>query len=176
MGGWIVLKLALDHPEMVDRVVIYDAAGIRHQVTGGAGSFHPTDGASLQRLADAMEPHAKPLPEFVRRDVLRLMAENQWIVDRNMASMQTGKDLLDDRLGSLTEPLLIVWGGDDRLLPLEVGEKLHALDPQSEMDIVQGCGHLAPKTCSVRVAAATADFLKANPVPVGGVRMLTKMR
>jgi len=28
----------------------------------------------------------------------------------------------------------------------------------------------------VRVAAATADFLKANPVPVGGVRMLTKMR
>ena len=24
MGGWIVLRLALDHPEMFDRVVVYD--------------------------------------------------------------------------------------------------------------------------------------------------------
>jgi pimeloyl-ACP methyl ester carboxylesterase len=54
--------------------------------------------------------------------------------------------------------------------------QLHALDPQSELDILEGCGHLAPKTCSARVAAATADFLKANPAPMGQVRTLRKMR
>jgi pimeloyl-ACP methyl ester carboxylesterase len=176
MGGWIVLKLALDHPEMVDRVVVYDGAGQRYQIEGGEGIFHPTDGEGLQRLADLMEPHAKPLAEFVRRDVLLVMAQNQWIVDRSMRSMQTGKDLVDDRLPGITEPLLIVWGGDDRLLPLEVGEHMHALVPTSELDIVEGCGHLAPKTCSARVAAATADFLRANPVPAGGVRTLARMR
>ncbi|MEO6923492.1 MAG: alpha/beta fold hydrolase, partial [Bryocella sp.] len=31
MGGWIVLKLALDHPEMVNRVIVYDAAGLHFQ-------------------------------------------------------------------------------------------------------------------------------------------------
>ena len=175
MGGWIVLKLAVDHPELVDRVVVYDSAGLRHQVAGGTTIFHPTDGPSLQRLASLLEPHAAPIPRFVRRDALRTMAKNQWVVDRSMASMQAGKDLMDDRLGGLTEPLLIVWGSDDDLLPLALGQKMHELVPQSELDIVQGCGHLAPKTCPARVASATVDFLKADTAPKGGVRTLASM-
>ena len=176
MGGWIVLKLALDHPELVDRVVIYDSAGIHHQVAGGAQIFHPTNGAELQRLADLLEPHAKPMPEFVLRDGLRKIGEGQWVVDRSMASMETGKDLLDTRLGGLTEPLLIVWGGDDALLPLAIGQQIHALVPRSELDILQGCGHLAPKTCPDRTAAVTVDFLKANPAPLGGTYTLSRSR
>ena len=176
MGGWITLQLALDHPDLIDRVVVYDSAGLRHQVAGGPNVFHPADGAALQRLANLLEPEAKPLPRFVRRDALRSLAENQWVVDRSMASMLTGKDLLDTRLSGFTEPLLIVWGGDDDLLPLALGQKMHELVPQSELAIIAGCGHLAPKTCPARVASATADFLKANPAPSGGNRTLTLMR
>jgi pimeloyl-ACP methyl ester carboxylesterase len=176
MGGWIALKLALDHPGMVDRVVVYDSAGIRQQVVGGPQIFHPTDEVSLQHLASLLEPDAKPLPHFVLRDALKKIGRGQWVVDRSMASMQTGNDLLDTRLGGLTEPLLIVWGSDDELLPLALGQQMHTLDPQSELDVVEGCGHLAPKTCPARVAIATADFLKANPAPTGSVRTLTRMR
>jgi pimeloyl-ACP methyl ester carboxylesterase len=176
MGGWITLKLALDHPDMVDRVVVYDSAGLHHPLTGGAQVFHPTDGASLQHLVDLLEPHAKPMPLFVRRDALRRLSEGQWVVDRSMASMLIGNELLDTRLSALTEPLLIIWGSDDGLLPLSLGQQMHTLDPQSELDIVEGCGHLAPKTCPARVASATADFLKANPAPSGGVHTLATMR
>ena len=90
--------------------------------------------------------------------------------------MEGGKDLLDGRLGSLKEPLLIVWGSDDQLLPLAVGEQMHELDPQSELDILQGCGHLAPKTCPDRAAAVTVDFLKENPPPTGGTYTLSRSR
>jgi pimeloyl-ACP methyl ester carboxylesterase len=176
MGGWIALKLAIDHPDLIDRVVVYDSAGIRQQVPGGAQIFHPTDGASLQRLADLLEPHAKPLPEFVRRDVLRRMQRSQWVVDRSVASMETGTDLLDGQLGGIKQPLLIVWGSDDGLLPLSMAEKMHRLDPRSELDVVEGCGHLAPKTCPNRVAAATAAFLKQNLPVSGGTRRLAKTR
>jgi pimeloyl-ACP methyl ester carboxylesterase len=176
MGGWIVLKLALDHPEMVDRVVIYDSAGIHHQVAGGAQIFHPTNGPELQHLADLLEPHAKPMPGFVVRDALRKLGEGQWVVDRSMASMEAGKDLLDTRLGGLTEPLLIVWGSDDQLLPLSVGQQIHGLDPRSELDVLQGCGHLAPKTCPDRATAVTVDFLMENPAPTGGTYTLSRSR
>ena len=165
----------MDHPDTVDRVVIFDSARIRYQVPGGEGIFHPTDGESLQRLADMLEPHGPRLPDYVRRDALRRLAKIQDITDKEMASMETGRDLLDDRLSTLQQPLLIVWGSDDLLLPVGVGEQMHRMVPRSELDIVEGCGHLAPKTCPSRVAAATADFLKANPAPSGGVRTLSNM-
>ena len=43
MGGWISMKLALDHPEMVDRLVVYDSAGIYFPATFGPELFTPTD-------------------------------------------------------------------------------------------------------------------------------------
>jgi pimeloyl-ACP methyl ester carboxylesterase len=136
--------------------------------------FHPQTADDVNKLASALG--APPLPEFMARDALRRLQSQQWITDKAMASMAGGKDTLDGRLGGLQVPLLIVWGADDKLLPVSVGMQMHTLDPQSELDIVEGCGHLAPKMCAPRVAAATADFLKAKPAPMGQVRTLTKMR
>jgi pimeloyl-ACP methyl ester carboxylesterase len=178
MGGWVVLKLAADHPELVDRVIVYDAAGLNydpgHDLERGSRFFHPNSGTDIQSLYDLLEPHAKPIPQLVLRDLMR-HRDGQWVVDRSVTSMRTGRDVVDAALPTLAEPLLIVWGSDDKLISLGTGERMHALDPRSELDIVEGCGHLAPKTCPDRVAAATADFLKAQPAPSGQVRTLTKM-
>jgi pimeloyl-ACP methyl ester carboxylesterase len=174
MGGWISLKLALDHPELIDRVVVYDPAGLRFNLQEPRKLFEPQTTDDVQRLFSAMEPDAKPLPIFVRRDLLRAIQSYAWTIDRNLTSM-TENDLLETKLPSLTEPLLIVWGADDRLIPLSVGEEMHQLVPKSELDILAACGHLEPNRCSSRAAAATADFLKANPVAEGGVRTLQSM-
>jgi pimeloyl-ACP methyl ester carboxylesterase len=175
MGGWVTLKLALDHPELLNRVVVYDAAGMtRFQPAFGPDIFHPTDAAGLRRLALLLEPNAKPLPGFVAKDALRKFAGEQWVIDRGMAAMIGRKDAIDDRMSSFQPPLLIVWGSDDRLLPLSLGQQMQRLDPKAELDVVEGCGHLEPSGCAGRAAAATAQFLQANPAPEGGLRTLTK--
>jgi pimeloyl-ACP methyl ester carboxylesterase len=174
MGGWISLKLALDHPEMVDRVVVYGADGLKTDDPPlPANIFHPATGADVQQLYHLMEPEAKPLPGNVARDAAHRLQDIQPAIDANLASILSGKDFLNNTVGGLKQPLLIVWGGTDQLVPLADGQKLHTLVPTSELDIVEGCGHLAPSHCSGRVSAATADFLKANPVPQGGIRTLT---
>jgi pimeloyl-ACP methyl ester carboxylesterase len=174
MGGWIALKLALDHPELIDRVVVYDPAGVRFQLSEPKKLFEPQTRDDVQRLFSTMEPDAKPMPAYIRRDLLRAIQEMQWTIDRNLSSM-TENDLLNSRISSLPEPLLIVWGADDHLIPLSVGQQMHQLVPASELDILAGCGHLEPNRCSARAAQATADFLKANPVPAGSVRTLQAM-
>lgn len=175
MGGWIALKLSLDHPEMVDRVVVYDAAGLRTNMPDPGHTFEIKTPDDVNRLVAKMEPGAKPLPDFVARDAVRRFQSNQATTERNMSSMVAGKDLLDNQLAQLTEPLLIVWGSEDRLTPLAMGRTMHSLVKSSELDVVEGCGHLAPLLCDARVAAATADFLKSNPVPAGGERTLANM-
>jgi pimeloyl-ACP methyl ester carboxylesterase len=175
MGGWIALRLALDHPEVVDRVVVYDSAGLRFNLNFPPTIFHPQTTEDMQRLLTQMDPERKPEPQFVLRGIMRAKGNQQWVVDRSVASMMTGRDLLDDRLSSLSEPLLIVWGQRDNLIPLPVGERIHQLVPRSELDILEGCGHLAPAFCSRRAAQATVDFLKAEPPPAGSVRTLRNM-
>ena len=129
----------------------------------------------MDRLIGRMEPGTK-LPEHLSLDLLHTLQAEQTVVDRGVSSMMTGRALLDRSLPSLKEPLLIVWGQNDQLTPVSVGETMHGMLPNSELHILEGCGHLAPARCSARAAAATADFLKANPVLPGGVRTLTRMQ
>lgn len=175
MGGWIALKLAVDHPEVIDRVVVYDAAGLRFDLPYANTIFDPKSTDDVQRLFSQMEPTAPPIPLYVGRDMLRSMQAKQWVIDRNLSSMFKGDDLLDDKLAGLQEPLLILWGGDDRLIPLSVAQRMHQLVPRSELDVLEGCGHLAPARCAGRSSQATVDFLKATPPPEGSVRILRSM-
>ena len=49
-----------------------------------------------------------------------------------------------------SQPMLIVWGAQDELIPLSSGERMHELIPGSVLDVVDGCGHLAPSECCDR--------------------------
>ncbi len=175
MGGWVALDLAHDHPEVLDRVVIFDAAGLKFQPSYPFTVFDPKTPEDAQRLWSLMEPGRKPLPQAVREDLVRRLQAQQWVVDKNLKAMTGSTTFADAFLPTLPEPLLIVWGDKDALTPLALGQQMHQLDPHSELDIVEGCGHLAPSLCAARVAPAVADFLKSNPAPEGGVRTLADM-
>ncbi|MGD0443939.1 MAG: alpha/beta hydrolase [Edaphobacter sp.] len=168
MGGWIAMKLALDHPEMVDRLVIYDSAGIYFPATWEADLFTPNDVAGVKTLMAMLTPNPRPLPGFAAEAALRKLQGNAWVLRRSLSSMTSGKDLLDFRLYQISEPMLIVWGAKDELIPLSVGERIHQSVPQSVLNVVDGCGHLAPAECSRPVVEATVDFLQAEPPMQGG--------
>jgi pimeloyl-ACP methyl ester carboxylesterase len=168
MGGWIVMKLALDHPEMVDRLVIYDSAGVYFPATWGPELFTPADVIGVKKLIAMLTPKPRPLPGFAAEAALRKLARNAWVIRRSMTAMTNGRDLLDFRLQGITQPMLIVWGSQDELIPLTAGEAIHKRVPQSVLNIVEGCGHLAPAECPVPVVEGTVEFLKAEPPLRGG--------
>lgn len=172
MGGWIAAKLALDDPAAIDRLVLYDSAGITIQPDFPRDAFVPTDAAGLSRLMALLMPHPPRLPGFVVRASLRRLKSNSRIVQQSMDSMLSGQDLLDARIGSIAQPTLIVWGAEDRLIPISVGEAMHREIPNSVFEGVAGCGHLAPSQCPRPVLEGTIQFLKAQPPMQGGEQML----
>jgi pimeloyl-ACP methyl ester carboxylesterase len=166
MGGWVALKLTLDDPEMVDRLVVFDTAGIYFPPTFDATLFAPHDAASMFRLQTMLTPQPKPLPGFALRAAIRRLQSNGWVIQRSVASMEGGKDLLDFRVGEIKKPTLIVWGLQDKLIPMSAGASLHRLIPGSSMVVVSGCGHLAPSECSKPILHQMVRFLKSErPAP-----------
>jgi pimeloyl-ACP methyl ester carboxylesterase len=74
--------------------------------------------------------------------------------------MLAGRDASDDLLPQLKMPVLIVWGAEDRIMPLHQGEKMHSLVPQSQLEIFPDCGHLSPMQCASQVGPKVVEFVK----------------
>jgi pimeloyl-ACP methyl ester carboxylesterase len=168
MGGWVAMKLALDHPEMVDRLIVYDSAGLYFAATFGPELFTPTDPAGVRKLVAILTPKPRVIPEFAAEAMVRKLQANAWVVNRSTASMINGRDLLDFRLHDISQPMLIVWGAQDELIPLASGERIHHAVPQSVLNVFDGCGHLAPAECARPIVESTVEFLKAEPPLRGG--------
>ena len=54
--------------------------------------------------------------------------------------------------------MLIVWGSKDVLIPLSAGEAIHERVPQSVLNVIEGCGHIAPSECAGPVAEEYGGF------------------
>lgn len=176
MGGWIAMRVALDQPQRIRRLVILDSAGTRFSLTWDTSLFEPDTATKLTALDNLLMPGAAPhVPGFIQRDIFRFVGKHGWVVKRNMDSMLTGADLLDGQLGSLKMPMLIVWGKEDHLIPVSVGKRIHTAVPQSEFVVVDGCGHLAPGQCAAQVGPVFRGFLdEPSPTPGQQAEILKK--
>jgi pimeloyl-ACP methyl ester carboxylesterase len=170
MGGWIAMRVALQHPERIRRLVLLDSAGLRFKLGFDPALFQPASPTDLAALEELLVPHPRPLPGFLAMAMLRRGDDIGWVVHRSVQSMMSGEDLVDGKLGALTMPVLIGWGEEDRLIPLAVGYRLHAEILQSELDVYANCGHLAPGQCVGQVAPSVVDFLNAQPARMALVR------
>jgi len=160
MGGWIVQRVAADHPDRVARLILFNSAGLHVEPTWDTRLFTPTSAVELDKLDALLMPHPPQVPGFIAADILRVSHEHAWVMRRALDSMLTGKDATDSLLAKLKMPVLVVWGEKDRVFPLAQGEKIHSLIPQSQMEIVPGCGHLAPVQCADKLGPTVAHFLK----------------
>lgn len=159
MGGWIVMKYAAAHPHGVRRVVLLDSAGLIYD-GANAQALRPKTPEQLAHMMEILNPNPRPIPAFVARDILRVMIQGDWVIDRTLKSMFTGKDVMDGHLQELTMPVLIVWGRQDLITPIALADKLHAQIPNSTLFVVDECGHLAPTLCQNKVAPEIEKFLQ----------------
>ena len=159
MGGWISMVVATDMPQRINRLVLLDSAGLRFQPDFDPSLFTPTNLDQLHQLMRLLSPAAPAMPTFLARAFLKRAQPDAWVIRRSVDAMLTGDDLLDNKLHDLTMPVLIVWGKDDHLTPLALAYTLHAGVPGSKLQLIDGCGHLAPGLCADRIAPDMLSFL-----------------
>jgi pimeloyl-ACP methyl ester carboxylesterase len=160
MGGWIVQLVAAEAPERVARLMLFDAAGLHVTPDWDTQLFNPKTAAQLNELELLLTPRPERIPAFVAADILRISGRTGWVVDRAMASMLTGQEVTDDLLPQFKMPILIVWGEKDRILPVAQAQTMHRLAPQSQLDVVAGCGHLAPLECAPQIGPRVVAFVE----------------
>lgn len=160
MGGGIAQHVALRHPERVRRLILFDSVGVYFKPAWDVRLFTPQTHAEIDQLDALLMPHPPQTPEFIARDILRVSNQNAWIIHRALDEMSNGQDATDGRLPQLKMPVLLVWGAVDQITPPSLGETMHQLIPQSQLEMIPGCGHLAPGQCTDQIGPKVVAFLQ----------------
>lgn len=166
MGGWIAATVALDKPQVISRLMLFDSAGMEYHLSFDQAIFTPQTDEQVDQLMAVATPDPPRLPDFVKADYIRRSNRDGWVVQRALASMVSGVDNLDKRFNALKIPLLLVWGKQDVITPLSVGEAMHRAAPQSTLVVFDGCGHIAVVTCMNGMVPTVLNFLSdKDPEP-----------
>jgi pimeloyl-ACP methyl ester carboxylesterase len=168
MGGWIAMQFAVQSPERIRRLVLLDSAGMKFTPAYDLRLLAPHTMADMQALEKLLTPHPERTPAFIMRDFLRQLRAEDWVIQRTVANMMTGRELMNGKLAGVTMPVLIVWGRQDVLTPLSLAGEMRREMPQSVLAVLHSCGHVAPIECHDRVLPEIQRFLAADPpLPAG---------
>ncbi len=164
MGGWIAALLAYESPDRVRDLVIVAGGGLATRQLASMTQFQaptrPEIDAAIGRLG-------LPAAETARiSDQLESLAADDARIDRFsglMQHMSTPENRvrynLERRLPMVSSPTLVLWGTDDAVNALSLGERTVELIPKSELVTFSGAGHALVAERPAEVATAITTFL-----------------
>jgi 4,5:9,10-diseco-3-hydroxy-5,9,17-trioxoandrosta-1(10),2-diene-4-oate hydrolase len=178
LGGGTSVRLALDHPDKAGRLVLMAPGGLNVNVF----SPDPTEGIKkLYAFGAPPGPSKEKLADFLRTLVFdqsmitdELVAERyQYAADpetigamRAMGASFMKPGAAEDSMlwreaYRLRQRVLLIWGREDRVNPLDGALVALKLIPRAQLHVFGGCGHWAMLEKFDEFNRITADFLGA---------------
>ena len=162
MGGWMAAEMAATRRHAFSKMMLVGAAGIKPRQGEIADIFiiTPAQVAELSFHDPAQAPEydeiygGTPTPEQVAQSER----------DREMAVRVCWKPYMHDpRLPLLLErvtiPTRVLWGRQDKLVPVECGEQYQQAIKGSDLVVLDGCGHSPQIEKPQEFVTAALEFL-----------------
>jgi pimeloyl-ACP methyl ester carboxylesterase len=168
MGGQVAIKLAIDSPERVEKLVVIGSTPVGQSLfcpmplegIKMIGNYYKGDGPSLDKMRALIQTLLFD-SSFLTEEVLqeRYASSIDPEVVRIMRDSPPGREDLGDQLHKVQCPALIVWGMDDRFGALDIGLLMTRKFQNARMHIFTKCGHWAQVEHADEFNALVMDFM-----------------
>ena len=171
MGGQTAMKLAIDRPELVNKLVVMGSPPL------GPSAFSPSPSEAIRLIEGYYKGDGPSLGKM--RQLLSAMVYDQSLltdevvqaryessIDPEVIEANKGPkweiESLEGQLGRLTAPVLIVWGQDDRAAPLDIGIRMVRELPNARLVLLSHCGHWAQVEKATEFNALVRTFFDTD--------------
>ena len=168
-GGW-GLAYAQRHPERVSKLLLLAPSGLAERDPESWEILKlPLAGELLAKLGSsrsAVETAVRDL--FVHKDlVTSALVDQLWVPGtyrdnvRSMYALERGLDwrVTEAALPTTNQPVLVVWGEEDSVLPVAQARRFGNLLPHATVHVLPGCGHALTLDCADQVTPLLQEFL-----------------
>ncbi|HEY9263488.1 MAG TPA: alpha/beta fold hydrolase [Mycobacterium sp.] len=189
LGGGVAMQFAYQHPDFCQRLVLISSGGLGPDV-GWTLRLLSAPGAEL------LLPVIAPPPVVTAGNKLRSWlaaggiqsprGAEMWSAYSSLADSQTRqaflktlRSVVDYRGQSVSAlnrlhltsdlPTMVIWGDQDRIIPIEHGYAVHEARPGCRLEVLTGVGHFPHVERPSEVADLIEDFIETTPSSIQSV-------
>ncbi len=172
LGGGIAWRFALAHPDRVDKLVLIDAGGYPSESKSVPIAFR------IARLQGINRIFTFITPKFLARSSLKNVYVDKTKVSKELVdryfelSLREGNrgayldrmglkrdSAIHEKIKTISQPTLILWGERDELIPVENATRFHADLPNDTLVILPNAGHVPMEESPEESLEALISFL-----------------
>ncbi len=186
LGGGITMQFAYQYPDLCQRLVLVGSGGLGDEVSGllRALAVPGVEYVLPPAFAPIIDNAVSGFTRLIGKVGLRPSAEleQMWLAYRSLgdgdtrtAFLHTLRSVVDhrgQRVSAMDKlylaaqiPTLIVWGDQDRIIPVQHAHDAHEAIPGSRLEIFEGSGHFLHADEPARFASVLLDFLATTEPP-----------
>jgi pimeloyl-ACP methyl ester carboxylesterase len=189
MGGKHALAFAVAHPSRVIGLVLVDASGgpmledkadnTRKDSGGGNIGFTIAQTPGINLLVEQITPRSL-IAQSLEQTVSVKSVASEAAIDRYWELLRYPgnrratlkrfgypyEPLSKAEIAAITAPTLILWGAEDRLIPLAAGEWLAKTMPRAELKAYPRIGHLPHEEAAAQTLADLEPWLAKHAPPL----------
>ncbi|WP_437131716.1 alpha/beta fold hydrolase [Bacillus atrophaeus] len=171
MGGQISLSAALQKPELFTKVVLLCSSGYLQRshptITFGTHLpyFHLYVKRWLSKSGVLKNLHNVVYDKSLIDDEMiagygKPFTDGQIFKAMTRLIRHREGDLPSEALKKMEKPALLIWGNEDRVVPVEIGKRLHQDLPDSVLYSLEKTGHLVPEERPEFVSEQILEFIR----------------
>jgi pimeloyl-ACP methyl ester carboxylesterase len=140
LGGHVALVHILKHPERIKSLILTGSSGL---FENGMGDTYPKRGDKeyiRNKTKLTFYDPAMATDELV--DEVFEITNNRLKVIKIIALAKSAiRNNLGEELSQIKQPTCLIWGDNDTITPPFVGKEFNKLIPNSELHVIDKCGH-----------------------------------
>lgn len=143
IGGQVALLYAAQYPANVNRIVLTSSTGLFENspfIQGNLSGFNDLE--FIQEKVESAFYQPTNAPKELVEQVYSTVKSIPKRLTLGTLSKSSKKSNVASLLNKLSHPVLLIWGLDDKMTPPEVAFHFHDFLPNSEIKLIEECGHV----------------------------------